>query len=63
MTKRDNYDLMIRLFLPIVGGGLYYLVGHSFFNYPDALKNGLIITSVSFVGLMSQYIWKRVRRG
>jgi hypothetical protein len=61
MTQKDFRELALRVLVPVLVGGLYYLIAHYWFSYSDAARNGVLITVVAGGGLILQYIFKRFR--
>jgi hypothetical protein len=58
MTQRTtHYGLAPRVLVPILGGGIVYLVAHYIFSEPRAALYAWSIAGASGIVLILQYAW------
>jgi len=53
------YGIMPRIVVPVLVGGLFYLIAHYVFSDPEATYYGISIAAVSGGILMLQYVFQR----
>jgi hypothetical protein len=59
MVRSSPYGLMPRILLPVMGGGVYYLIAHYGFSDPDARGYAISITVGSGGPLIFEYLFQR----